>query len=150
LVSHEFYSLGRPKLEMTRFTIITVLALLLAGCGKSGDNSAGTSGDPITHFMTEYANIHGGVVYTPTGAATTMSAEQAVARLTTNGVEMPRLTNLSVVEVRAMRPTDPYLAKRLTNCSMALVNTELGQKIIELRPISGEWSYHVFDLAKNR
>lgn len=128
---------------MMRFTSILVLAVLLTGCGKA-KNTASASSDAITRFVAGYSNIQGSIVWHSVGAPSTMSAEQALAKLTTNGVRMPLITNLSVIQMRALRPEEPHLAKRLTNCVAALVDTEIGQKIIILRPLADEWSYHVF------
>jgi hypothetical protein len=132
---------------MARCTSILVVALVLTGCGKASKNTVAAPIDPITRFVAGYSNIYGSIVYSSIGGPSTMSAEQALAKLTTNGVEIPRITNLSVVEVRALRPEDPHLARRLTNSVAALVDTEIGQKIILLRQFPGErdWSYHVFD-----
>ena len=132
---------------MTRSVSILILALGLTSCGKPDSKTATASSDPIARFVAGYSNIQGSIVYSYVGAASTMSAEQALAKLSTNGVRMPVITNLSMIELRALRPAEPHLAKRLTNCIAALVDTELGQKIILLRQFPGDdrWAYHVFD-----
>jgi hypothetical protein len=130
---------------MMRFTSILAFALVLTGCEKASNNIAAPPTDPITRFVAGYSNIQGSIVYSYIGATSTMSAEKALAKLLTDGVRMPTITNLSVIEIRALRPEELHLARRLTNCVAALVDTEIGQKIIELRQLSGEWCYHVFD-----
>jgi len=135
----------KQSVAMMRFTSILAFALVLTGCEKASNNIAAPPTDPITRFVAGYSNIQGSIVYSYIGATSTMSAEKALAKLLTDGVRMPTVTNLSVIEIRALRPEELHLARRLTNCVAALVDTEIGQKIIELRQLSGEWCYHVFD-----
>jgi len=131
---------------MIRFASILVLAMVLTGCGKA-KSTAVAQFDPISRFVAGYSNIQGSIIWSHVGVSSSASAEQALANLTTNGVTMPVITKLSVIEMRALRPEEPHLARRLTNCVAALVDTEIGQKIILLREFPGEreWSYHVFD-----
>jgi len=130
---------------MTQFASTLAFALVLSGCTKANSNGTAAPVDPITRFVAGYTNIQVSTVYHHFGAPSSMSAEQALAKLSTNGVQMPMITNLNVIEMRALRPEEPHLARRLTNCVAALVDTEVGQKIILLREISGEWCYHVYD-----
>jgi len=131
---------------MTRLTSILIIALGLTGCGKTTNIAPSDLADPITRFVAGYSNIQGSIIWTDVGAPST-NVEQALAKLSTDGVSMPKIKSLSVIEVRALRPVEPHLARRLTNSVAALVDTEIGQKIILLRQFPGkdEWSYHVFD-----
>lgn len=131
---------------MTRFASTLAFVLALSGCTKAKTNTTAEPVDPISRFVAaRYTNTYVSIVYQHFGAPSSMSAEQALAKLSTNGVRMPTITNLNVIEMRAFKPEDPHLARKLTNCVAAFVDTEIGQKIIELRPMSGEWWYHVFD-----
>lgn len=136
---------GSKQVRLARFCPILVFALVFTGCGKRTATTRGPATDPITRFVAGYSNIQGSIVYSYIGATATMSAEQSLAKLLTNGVRMPTITNLNVIEMRVLRPQEPLLARRLTNCVAVLVKTEIGQKVIELRQLSGEWCYHVFD-----
>jgi|SRR5882672_6033442 len=129
---------------MIRFFFISSLALLLSGCTKA-DIGAPPPIDPINRFVASYTNLQGSFVWYSTDVSSSASAEEALAKLATAGLQLPRITNFTVVEVRALRPQEPRLAERLTNSVAALVDTEIGQKIILLRKLSGEWSYHVYD-----
>src|SRR5262245_47068812 len=127
--------------------IVVVLALVLTGCGKAKNNASGVPSDPITRFVAGYSNVQGSIIWSRVGAPPEISAEEAFAWLTTNRVNMRTISNLSLVEMRTLRPAEPHLARRLTNCVAALVDTEIGQKIILLRkwPDEPKWLYHVFD-----
>ena len=137
----------KQRTAVTRVTTILVLALVLTGCGKAYNNPTAAPTDPITRFVAGYSNIQGSIIWSSVGAPAKISAEEALALLTINGGRMPTITNLTLLKMRALRPEEPLLARRLTNCVAALVETEIGQKIILLREFPGEreWSYHVFD-----
>jgi len=137
----------KQRTTVTRITTILILALALTGCGKAHNKATAVPTDPISRFVGGYSNIQGSIIWSSVGTPTKISAEEALARLRTNGVKMPTITNLSLVEMRVIRPEEPHLARRLTNCVAALVDTEIGQKIILLREFPGEreWCYHVFD-----
>jgi hypothetical protein len=130
---------------MTRFASTLAFAVVLSGCTKANSNGTAAPVDPITRFVAGYTNIQVSTVYQSFGAPSSMTAEQALAKLSINGVRMPIITNLKVIEMRALKPEEPHLARRLTNCVAALVESEVGQKIILLKEISAEWCYHVYD-----
>jgi hypothetical protein len=130
---------------VTRVIAILVLALVLTGCEGATNKPTTVSTDPITRFVAGYSNVQGSIIWSSVGATARVNAEEAFERLRTNGVIMPPITNMRLVEMRALRPEEPLLARRLTNCVAALVDTEIGQKIILLRPFADGWSYHVFN-----
>lgn len=113
----------------------------------AGRNKQGTviRLDPFSRFVTDYTTREGSFVYHSTGISSSADPQEAIAKLCKTGVPQPPLTNLSVIEVRQLHPQDERVARSLTNHVAALVETEAGQRIILLRPISGEWWYHVYN-----
>src|SRR5436305_1376014 len=123
---------------MIRFACILASVGVLTGCGRHVSSVAGPT-DQIARFVANYTNLQGSFVYSNCGVPSSGSAKQALAKLSTDGLQTPRVTNFSVVEVRALAPQDPFLARRLTNCVAALIDSEMGQKIILLRRYSDDW-----------
>lgn len=103
------------------------------------------SPDPISHFVEDYPNLQGSFVYHSTGVSSSMDPHEAIAKLRKTGIPQPPITNLSLIELRELQPQDWRTARSLTNSVAALVDTEIGRRIVLLRPMSGDWCYHVYD-----
>ena len=103
------------------------------------------STDPISHFVADYPNHQGSLVYHSTGVSSSTDPRDAIAKLRSTGIRQPLITNLALIELRELHPQDWRTARSLTNSVAALVDTEIGQRIVLLRPMSGDWWHHVYD-----
>jgi hypothetical protein len=109
------------------------------------DQNALASSDPISRFVVDYPNLQGSFVWHSSGVAASMDSREAIAKLRQTGLPQPRITNLALIEIRELHPQDRRTARSLTNHVAALVDTEIGKRIVLLRPVSGDWWYHVYD-----
>jgi hypothetical protein len=130
---------------INRALFISALMLVLAGCTKSAPTTI-VPVDPISRFVAGFTNIvFASMVYSSTGVNSSASPQAALTELAKSGLGMPRITNFNVVEVRALHPQEPLAARLLTNSVAVLVDSEVGQRIILLKPLPGEWGYHVYE-----
>jgi hypothetical protein len=102
--------------------------------------------DSISRFVAEYPNIEGiSIAYHSTGVPSSMDPHEAIEKLRQTGIRQPPITNLTLIELRELHPEDRDRASLLTNSIAALVDTEIGKRIVLLKA-SGDWWYHVYDL----
>jgi hypothetical protein len=110
------------------------------------DQNAIAFSDPINRFVADYPNREWpSIAYHATGVPSSTDPREAIAKLRQTGIHEPPITNLALIELRELHPRDRLAARLLTNHVAALVDTEIGQRIVLLRPSSGDWCYHVYD-----
>jgi hypothetical protein len=152
-----FFGLLIPKIFYRgAATLLLILSIIAADHGyqraikyrqwRATHNNGIPSPDPISRFVTDYPNHEGvSIVYHSTGVPSSMDPHEAIAKLSTTGIAQHRITNFTLVELRELHPQDRDIAGLLTNSVAALIDTEIGQRIVLLTPMSDEWCYHVYD-----
>ena len=110
------------------------------------EGNQAASVEPISRFVANWTNRQSGsYVYHSTGVPSSTDPSEAVAKLCKTGIRMPPITNLSVIEVRRLSLQEQQISRSLTNSAVALIATEVGQRVIHLQPASDVWWYRVYD-----
>jgi len=109
-------------------------------------NNGIPSPDPISRFVADYPNHEGvSIVYHSAGVASSMDPHEAIAKLRQTGIRGWGITNFALVELRELHPQDRDIANLLTNSVAALIDTEIGPRIVLLRRMDDAWWYHVYN-----